>query len=320
MKRINKALAIFALLSVAYACEDIVEEDISNDSVQIIAPTEGVTIEGNTVNFSWMELDGADNYRIQISNEVQTIIVDSLLTGTTFNHNISPGDYQWRSKRVNFAYETAYTFPSGFSVEASDNLDNQSLELLTPSNGIYTNDDNFTFTWTPIETADSYTFELVKNDGGEQTVLGPITDIVTGNYTIDDSTVFDVDAEYIWKVKAVNATSATPNSQRSLFIDRVAPNQPALVSPTDMDTTTNLTVNFNWTNGTDTGNLQSAITNTMEIASDVDFNSVIETFNTANNTHQFTFDSIGTYYWRVKANDAAGNASDNSIVRSIVIE
>lgn len=320
MKKINKAFAIFALIGLTYACDDVLEEDITDDIMQIIAPTEGTVIEGNTATFSWVNLDGADEYRIQIANSTQSIIVDSLVTGTSFNYTINPGAYNWRIKGVNFAYETAYTFPSNFTVEASEDLSMQTVALSTPTDNLYTNNDSFIFTWGTIITADSYTFELIKNDGGEQTVVGPITGITTGNYSVTDASVFDVDAEYIWKVKAVNATSETLNSQRTLFIDRVAPNQPTLVSPDDMDTTTDLTNTFTWANGTDTGNLQTEITNTIEIASDVNFNTIIETAQTTNNTHQYTFASIGTYYWRVKATDAAANASDNSTVRSIEIQ
>lgn len=320
MKKINSAIAIFVLLVLVYACDDIVEEDITDNIVQIIAPTEGSVIEGNTANFSWINVNGADQYRIQIASSVQTTILDSLVTGTTFNYTINPGTYSWRVKGVNFAYETAYTFPHNFTVESSENLTNQNLTLLTPEDAIYTNNSTFTFTWSPIVTADSYTFELIRNNGGQQTIVGPIVDITTGSYAITDVSIFNIDAEYIWKVKAVNTTSETPNSQRSIFIDRVAPNQPVLMSPNDMETTTDLVVTFNWANGTDTGNLQSSITNTIEIATDINFNTIIETFQTENNTYQYTFASTGTYYWRVKAADAAGNTSDASIIRTIEIQ
>lgn len=320
MKKINKAFAIFALIGLAYACDDVLEEDITDDIMQIIAPTSGTVIEGNSANFSWTSLEGADEYRIQIANSSQTTVVDSLIAGTTFNYTINPGAYSWRIKGVNFAYETAYTFPSNFTVEASEDLGEQNVALSTPGADLYTNNDSFIFTWATIVTADTYTFELIKNDTGEQTVAGPITDITTGSYTVSDASVFDVDAEYIWKVKAVNTTSETVNTQRSLFIDRVAPNQPTLMSPDDMDMTPDLTITFNWANGTDTGNLQTDITNTIEIASDATFNSIIETAETTTNSHTYTFATADTYYWRVKAADLAGNASDNSIVWSLEIQ
>ena len=318
MKKTNKLMLLLAIIGLLFSCDDILEEDITNDAVIITAPVEGAVISGNTVNFSWQNLDGADTYRVQVINNDQTTVVDSLVTETTYNYVINPGAYQWRVKGVNFAYETAYTFPVNFTVEASDDLSTQNIVLLTPSDNLYTNDPNFIFTWNGISTADSYTLDIIKNNAGMQTVLQE-TGITAPNYTADPA-IFDEDAEYQWKVKAVNTTSETGFSQRSIFLDRVNPNQPNLVSPTNAEIVTSTTVNFNWTNGADTGTLQTEITNTIEIASDINFTTIINTSKTINNTVQFTFASVGTYYWRVKAIDLATNESDYSAVNSLEIQ
>ncbi len=317
MKKPTKILTILSLLIIFCACDDILEEDIGNDAVVLIAPAEGDTIEGNTVNFSWQTLDGADNYRIQVLTDNQVFEVDSLLLTNHFEYILNPGDYQWRVRGENFAYQSPYTFSTGFSVVTSNDLSGQNVGLQTPSIDFYTNDTNIIYTWDAIANADSYSFELIKNLNGQLTVFQEQGLTVT-NINVD-ATTYDEDAEYIWKVKAVNASSETPFSERSLFIDREIPSQPNLVEPTDMEITTTI-VNFNWTNGTDTGNVQSAIANTVEIASDIDFNTIIQTDSTTNNTYQYTFGSIGTYYWRVKAIDAAGNESDNSIVRTLIVQ
>ncbi|MFI0429533.1 hypothetical protein [Mariniflexile sp. HMF6888] len=317
MKTQNKGLLLLMLLTLSFSCDDILEEDITNDTIQIISPNEGMTTDGNTVQFSWGGLDGADGYRIQIIKSNQVYEVDSLITTSTFKYVLNSGTYQWRVRAENFAYSTAYTFPISFHVETSDDLSNQNVALATPSVDLYTNNKNITFTWQGITSAISYKFELIKSLNGEQTIL-PETDVTASNYTIDPN-LFNDDAKYIWKVKAVNATSETVYSQRSLFIDTVAPNQPALTSPADQGTATT-TVAFNWTNGTDSGNIKSTITNTIEIASDIDFNTKIHSASTVNNTYQYVFSTLGTYYWRIKAIDAATNESDFSIVRSLVVQ
>lgn len=317
MKTLNNTILIM-LLFLLFSCDDILEEDITNGGVQIISPTEGTTIEGNTVQFSWRDLDGADSYSIQVINSDQVYEVDSLITDVLFNYTLDPGAYQWRVRGENFAYATAYTFPVNFLVETSDDLSNQSTVLSTPSIDFYINSTSLVFTWEKLTVATSYTFELIKNLSGEVTVLQE-SDITSTSFT-PDASVFDEDAEYIWKVKAMNATTETVYSQRSLFIDTSTPNQPALTSPTDQETITT-TATFNWTNGTDSGNVKSTITNTIEIASDVDFNTIIHSASTENNTYQYVFSSlIGTYYWRIKAIDAASNTSDYSIVRSVIVE
>ncbi|WP_298892442.1 hypothetical protein [uncultured Psychroserpens sp.] len=318
MKKINSIL-LAAITIMSFSCDDIIEEDIANDTIQTVAPNEGATIDGNTVQFVWQALDGADDYRLQVINSNQALVVDSLTTATSLDIVLNPGSYQWRVKGENFAYTTQYTFPINFDVEASNDLTNQNVQLLTPSDDLYTNDPNsIILTWSSIISADSYTLDIVKINGGEQTVLQE-PDITTTNYS-PSSTVFDEDAEYIWRVKAVNATSQTNFSERSIFIDRVSPNQPSLTLPNDMEEFTDFTVNFNWTNGADTGDLQSAITNTFEVSSDINFGTLVDSEDLQNNSYQYTFETTGTYYWRVRAYDSAGNVGDYSIVRSFIIQ
>lgn len=316
MKKTIKTLSLLAIISF-YACDDILEEDITDDSIQITYPLEGAVIDGNNVQFSWQHLDGADDYRVQVLNENQTIIVDSLVSENQLTYSIGEGSYQWRVKGENFAYETEYTFPVNFSVDISEDLTNQSVILSTPSDNLYTNNTDITFTWNPVVNANSYTFEVLKNNNGQTTIYQE-SEIANTSSNIDSS-LFDVDAEYIWKVKAVNNSSETSYSERSVYIDRVEPNTPALNTPNDNSTNPAL-VTFNWSNGTDTGNIQSSIINTIEIASDINFNTILLSNNTQNNTYQYTFSSTGDYYWRVKAYDSAGNESDNSITRTLTIE
>ncbi|MDO5981440.1 hypothetical protein [Flavivirga spongiicola] len=327
MKKLNNTILypnwysiilILTLLFIAFACDDILEEDITNDVVQVISPTEGTVIEGNTVQFLWQTIEGADSYRVQIIKNNQRHVADSLVTITNFTYNLDPGDYQWRIKAENFAYETDYTFPINFEMRASEDLSNQSVLLQTPSENLYTNNKNIIFTWNSLASADTYTFVLAKKLGGEQTVFQQ-ADITKTSLNIDP-TKLDEDAEYIWKLKAINTTSETFFSVRSLFIDTVIPNQPTLSEPLDDAKVSPSSVTFNWANGADSGTIQSLITNTLEISTNADFNTIIHSASTTNNSAVYEFVTPNTYYWRIKAIDAAKNESDYSIVRSIVIE
>lgn len=315
----KKTIKIFSLLGIAFffACDDILEEDITGDSIQVISPLEGTIIEGNNVQFYWQHLDGADDYRVQVLSDNQIVVLDSLVSENQIEYNLNEGNYQWRVKGENFAYETQYTFPINFSVELSEDLTNQSVALSTPSDNLYTNNTEIVFTWNAITSADSYTAEIIKSNNGETTIYQE-PDITETNLSIDPS-LFDVDAEYIWKIKAVNNSSETPYSERTIFVDRITPNIPALNTPSDNSTNSSL-VTFNWTNGSDTGDIQSAITNTIEIASDINFNTLILSDDTTNNTYQYTFSNTGDYYWRVRAYDSASNLSDNSITRTLTVE
>ncbi|WP_040254161.1 hypothetical protein [Psychroserpens mesophilus] len=318
MKKTLSYVFIIQLLIIAFSCDDIVEEDIENDTIQTIYPTEGMLIQGNTVQFAWQELDGADEYKVQVIDANQLLVVDSLVTVTNINFILNPGSYQWRVKGENFAYSTQYTFPINFSVEASDNLTNQNVMLLTPSDDFYTNDTNIILTWSPITNADIYSLDIIKNLSGQQTVYQE-TNITNTNVTLP-SDIFEEDAEYVWQVKALNANSETNFSNRSIFVDREIPNQPSLVSPNNLESFTTFTIDFNWTTVNDTGNVQSLKSNVIEISTDINFGTVLFSETLVNNSYQFTFDNIGTYYWRVKTFDEAGNIGDYSVVRTLVIE
>ncbi len=315
-----KFLSIICLI-LFLSCDDILEENLTDDLVTPIAPTEGSIITNNLVNFSWNPLEGADDYRLQLSNASQNnvILLDSLIHGTSFQYPLEPGTYQWRIRGENFAYETAYSFPVVFTIEASSDLANQTLILNTPTDNLYTNNSNLLFTWNDLQYADSYTFELVKNLNG-QTTVAQQSGINATNYSVNAS-IFDVDAEYIWKVKAVNSTSETIYTSRSIYLDRQAPNQPSLVSPADEESIIGTMVDFNWTVGQDSGNIQSEVNSILEIAQDANFNTIIENLTITNGSaQQITIANLGTYYWRVKTNDAAGNSSSYSVSRSFTTE
>lgn len=316
-KPINIVLGL-VLCVIALACDDILEKDISNDTVRVISPIKGTIVEGNTVQFSWEHLEGADDYRIQIIKSNQVYEVDSVVTTNTFKYTLNPGQYQWRIRGENFAYTTAYVFPIDFKTVASDDLSNQSVSLQTPSENFYTNNKNLICSWNAVENAESYNFILIKKLGGEQTVFQQ-EGITTVSHSFNETTL-DEDAEYVWKVKAVNTTTETSFAERSFFIDTAIPGQPSLSLPADEETIAPSTITFNWTNGADSGNIQSAITNTLEISTDVNFNTITHSASTVNNSIQYEFISDNTYYWRVKAVDAANNQSDYSTVRSIIVE
>jgi hypothetical protein len=319
MKKLNNILLLTILLCSISSCDDILEEDITNDVVEVNTPKEGTVIEGNTVQFLWQNLEGADKYRLQVITDNQLKVVDSLLPKTELAYNLDPGNYQWRIRAENFAYKTAYTFPVNFTVEETTDLSGQSVALQSPSDNLYTNTAITIFNWKPIKVAEHYSFQLIKKaNGGEQAVFQD-DDIKTSSITLEASLLAE-DAEYLWKVKAINTTSETAFAERTFYLDTTVPNQPTLSSPNDKDTVAPSTVTFNWANGVDPGNIKSTITNTLEIATDNNFNNIVHTASTINNSLQYEFTSKDTYYWRVIAKDKASNKSDYSIIRSIIVE
>ena len=314
------SLLILVLSISLLSCDDIIQEDITNDTVIIITPTEGQTLTTNVVPFQWNYLDGADQYQVQVSNSTNLIVIDSVVNSTTLNHPLVPGNYIWKVKGINSAYHSNYTIPVSFAVNASDDLITQTMVLNTPSDNIYINaSSNINTTWTAITAATSYTFELDKNVNGAVTTLITVPNITGTSYSISSSQ-FSNDAAYIWKVKAVNSNNTTETlyKSRTIHFDSQVPGVPSLTSPVDNHTTTETTINFEWSNPTDTGIVQSPITSILEIATDINFTTAVQSFdiNGTSKSHTLT---TGTYYWRVKNKDAATNVGGYSTPRKLTI-
>jgi hypothetical protein len=308
------------------SCDDIIEEDIADEVVTAIYPVNNELITGNAVNFQWTAVDGADDYRLQVQEAAsQLTILDSLVEGqTSFTYIIAPGSYSWRVRGENFAYVTGYNFPEDFSVEASEDLSNQLVNITAPSGDFYTNNSsgNVILAWDAISTADSYTVEVQKTVAGVSTITANVAGITGLNYAVS-GTNFDEDATYALQVKALNNTTATETvfSSVNMFLDTVLPNDPTLVSPLDNEVFgVDQAVSFVWYAGTDSGVVQSPITHTLELSSDNTFSTLIDSVSVTTNNAAYTFQNTGFYYWRVKSSDAAGNIIDSTVFGILEIQ
>ncbi len=319
MRNLNR-IVVLMFLTLLLTCDDILEEDIRNVTVETFAPVNNAIIEGNVVQFSWNRIDGADNYRLQILTSDQRIVLDSLVPALTIDIPLEEGEYQWRLRAENFAYTSPYAFPTNFTLSASQDLSNQMVILRSPEDNVYRNVPITTFSWNAISTANDYSFELVRrNDSGESVIFGPetLTDI---SINVEDAIV-DEDAEYIWRVMAFNRTSNTNTeiTEYSFFIDTEIPNLPVLIAPEDMVSIQQSVQTFEWSNSEDTGNVMSPVTLIFEISKDSNFEVLEETLMTTSESVEYEFTEEGTYYWRVRVRDAAGNENGNSVSRTLNI-
>jgi len=316
------SLLVTGLLIVG--CDDIIEEDITDENIIITAPLSGATVVSNSVTFQWNTHSGSDEYRVQVNDASNTIVVDSLVATNSFTYPLSPGEYSWRVRGENFAYQTAYTFPATFTMEALEDMTNQEVILTSPNDNVYLNSSsNINVGWVGISTADKYTVRLIKQSTGGIVSTSP--DITTISYLLDAS-VMSTDDEYVWSVKAHNDATQTETlyvNSRSVFIDTVVPILPILETP-EVDATKPLSapVVFDWTNGADPGDINSPVESILEIATDDQFTSVsmVQAYPpSANTTESHTFTTADDYYWRVKNKDAAGNESNYTDPRKITI-
>ncbi|WP_330443319.1 hypothetical protein [Flavobacterium sp. C4GT6] len=314
----NILLAILVIFT--YGCEDILEDDITNDNITMYYPLNNAEIESNAVNFQWALLDGADEYRIQVFSESNNMVLDSLVSTNHFIQPLNPGTYQWRVRGENFAYETAYTFPATFTLTTSDDLTNQQIVLSYPSSGFYTQNTSLTFSWTPVNAAEYYVFQLINVTAGN-ILIHEEPQLNNSSFTLTSGVITE-DAQYSWKVKAVNSENETETqfSSRNFYIDTTIPNQSQNTLPLNSTSITqNTAVNFAWTAPGDTGVITSPLFYTIQIANDVSFNTIIQTGNVTTPAFEYTFTSTGDYYWRVKTKDQAGNETGYSDYFTITV-
>jgi len=99
-----------------FGCEEIInEQNITNDTINLVAPTENVTLKtGVTIAFNWETLNGATEYQFQIAkpnfSNANQIVMDTLIQRIDFSiDSLAVNTYEWRVKALNSAYETVYT-------------------------------------------------------------------------------------------------------------------------------------------------------------------------------------------------------------------
>ena len=117
---------LFILLSVLLfsftinACNELIEEDLADHEVNIVAPKDGTETAHQTILFAWEMVEHGRSYHIQVAtptfNNAQTLLVDSIMSfpdtiqvKTSLSYELFPGDFQWRVRSFNGSSTTPYT-------------------------------------------------------------------------------------------------------------------------------------------------------------------------------------------------------------------
>lgn len=228
-------------------CDDILEDDISNDVVILFAPSDGVELDSGSVTFVWDPLEGALDYRLLLvspdfENPAQ-VWADTITTGTNFTTSLAAGTYTWGVNAANTAYTTAF-FTSSFTVvEATDpDISDRSPNLVSPAADLEADSGTFVFLWDTIRDATNYNLRIVSPS------FENITTVVTDTVTALSSASFQLDSGvYEWGVQALNNSSVSMRSIRSISIDVPFESRSLeILSPSDAATLDSGTVVFIW--------------------------------------------------------------------------
>ena len=213
---LRRGLSFLVICITLISCEEIVTvENISNDTVQILAPINKAQLINENVSFNWEELSGVDNYQLQIAtpnfSAATQIVLDTLLTSRSFVQTLEAKQYEWRIKGVNSAYETAYII-NAFSVLVD--LSDKTITLLNPDDNTTLAPGDVSFTWEALAGAENYKLQIASPDFSSETNNVRDTIISTTSFIQTLEAI-----SYKWRVKGMNAVNETEYTERTLIVE-----------------------------------------------------------------------------------------------------
>lgn len=297
------------------SCRDFIAVDLRDENLTVLSPADNLTTTMATINFYWQELDGARTYRLQIAkpsfDNMTSLLMDTSVTLTQFTYVFTPGTYQWRVRAENGSTETPYVTRT-ITIDSTADLTGQTLILFSPANDYATNDTSINFSYYGLYNASSYRFVLKTSSVG-----------FSGTQILPDEVVTDtvvtltnlLEGYYDWGVRGESALSTTTYAVRSIYVDYTNPAAVSLSSPASNATISGPTINFSWMNTIDTG---SPLYDSLYVYTDTAMTIIRKALYISGTSTSDTL-SIGTYYWRVRAIDKAGNKSSYTTKRKFIV-
>lgn len=287
-----------------YSCtKDFVDKNINNQAIQLMAPGNGISTAIQSQTFWWNQLNGADQYELQIVrgnfNTILQLVVDTVTSNTKYTCTLLPGAYQWRVRGMNGGGNTQYTTYS-FTIDSATTMSGQTVVLVSPLNGSYSGKSANTFVWDSIVGATKYVVQIIN-----QSTAVIVVDTTFRGSSLTRSLPNGI---YTWQVSAQNASSSSPYSSHTLTIDTTHPSVPTLHSPNNDTILSHETVFYSWSNGT---TLYAPIQDSIYIYSNSSMTTIVKDTLTSLTTFKDSL-ATGTYYWRVRSISATGNKSPYS--------
>ncbi|GAB1856642.1 hypothetical protein MHTCC0001_14770 [Flavobacteriaceae bacterium MHTCC 0001] len=218
-----KKLLITLLCCGFLTCDDIIEvTDISQETVELLAPTDSAVVTTDAVTFTWEPVGDAETYKLQLATpsfaSASQIVLDSTVIKTTFTKTLANGNYEWRLRAENSAYTTQY-FSNAFSVDAITtvvDISGETVVLSAPdADAILSIGETINFSWGAIQGANTYTLQIATPNFENPTQN--VEDISVKETTFSKS---DLEAgDYQWRVKGKNTTYETSYVTRDFKVE-----------------------------------------------------------------------------------------------------
>ncbi len=209
----------------------------------LASPTDGAATCETRPAFSWSLPAGANTCCFQLDDDPDfssPIVSECSLTSPyTPTLSLGPGTYYWRVRCSNDCGQGNWSQAYSFSVQGPP----EPPVLREPADELETCDRTPTFSWSPVEDASCYSFQLAQDPD----FTSPLIDescVVTTTYTITSPLA---PGTYYWRADASNECDRSWAEARQLTILPAPADAPTLVSPPDQASSCDDPPSFCWT-------------------------------------------------------------------------
>jgi hypothetical protein len=268
----------------------------------LVSPSDGAIDQLSPVTVVWSSVTGATNYYVQVSTDstfATFFLRDSTLTGTqrVVSGLANGTQYYWRVRAKNIGGVSGWSTVWDFTTSTPPGTP----VLVSPANGATSQPVSLTLVWNTATNAATYHLQVATDIGftsifAQDSLLTDSQLVVSG---LSNST------NYYWRVRAKNSGGIISNwaSYRSFTTTVTVPLSVVIVSPADSMVIVADSVRLRWNTGTPSVDryLVEVATDTNMTVLVVSDSSVIDTSRSMSSLVNNT-----TYFWRVKAHNAAG--------------
>ncbi|MBN2035807.1 MAG: fibronectin type III domain-containing protein [Chitinispirillaceae bacterium] len=281
----------------------------------LVSPSDGATDQLAPVTVVWSSVTGATSYHVQVSTDstfATFFLRDSTLTGTqrVVSGLANGTTYYWRVRAKNTGGVSAWSTVWDFTTSTPPGTPT----LVSPANGATNQPVSITFVWTTATNAATYHLQVALDIG--------FTSIFSQDSTLTDtqSVVSSLSnaTNYYWRVRAKTGGGIIGNwaSYRSLTTIVTLPGQVVILSPLDSAVIDVDSVRLRWNRA-----LPSVDRYLVEVATDTNMTNLVVNDSSVTDTSRLITSLVNntTYYWRVKAHNAAGWGSYSTETRFVTL-
>ena len=186
-------------------------EDISDKTVQIVAPVHGSKINPGSTTFLWKEIKGATSYHLTVVGpsfaNARTVLVDQVFSApengshpTSHTVDIPEGEYEWKIVASNSHYQTKdQAYSLSVITTGPKDISGSTVSIISPFDGASLTAGEITFLWSELVGATSYHITIVGPTFQSSAVVIADDVITSRSFKVNIPA-----GRYQWSIRALN--------------------------------------------------------------------------------------------------------------------